>query len=157
MTAREKELSAVGISVAAGCKPCTNYHVKAAREAGASDKEIARAVEVAASVRARAAGIMRNHALSRLAGFERVPDWDFPVGDTDRVKQLVSIGAAFGVNCVSTLEKHLEAAATAGISREEITELVRLAMMVKERAASHVERLWAVEKEEEQAESALAH
>ncbi len=31
---KERELAAVGISVAAGCKPCTDHHVKQAREAG---------------------------------------------------------------------------------------------------------------------------
>ena len=36
ITVKEKELVAVGISVASGCKPCTNFHVKSAREVGAS-------------------------------------------------------------------------------------------------------------------------
>ena len=39
---KEKELAAVG--VVTGCKPCTDYHVKAAREARASDEEIKQAV-----------------------------------------------------------------------------------------------------------------
>jgi AhpD family alkylhydroperoxidase len=43
ITKKEKELAAVGISIAAGCKPCTDYHMKAVREAGASDDEIRRA------------------------------------------------------------------------------------------------------------------
>ena len=50
ITVKEKELAAVGISVASGCKPCTNYHVKAVREAGASDEEIKQAVADALSV-----------------------------------------------------------------------------------------------------------
>ncbi len=31
MTPRDKELVAIGISVAAGCNPCTDHHVKVAR------------------------------------------------------------------------------------------------------------------------------
>jgi len=147
ITVREKELSAVGISVAAGCKACTNYHVKAARKAGASDEEIAQSVDVALSVRALATEVMRNHASSRLGETEPVATPDFSEGERSRVKELVSVGAAFGVNCVSTLENHLAAAATVGITQEEIAEIVRLAMMIKERAASHVERLCDVEKE----------
>lgn len=155
ITVREKELSAVGISVAAGCKPCTNYHVKAARKAGASPEEIAQSVNVALSVRALATEIMRNHALSRLEETEPVAVPDFPGGATSRLIELVRVGAAFGVNCVSILEKQLGAAATVGISQQEIAEIIRFAMMIKERAASHVERLCAVEKHE-RAESPIA-
>lgn len=148
MTVREKELSAVGISVAAGCKPCTNYHVKAARKAGASPEEIAQSVNVALSVRALATEIMRNHALSRLEETQPVAIPDLPGGATSRLIELVSVGAAFGVNCVSSLERQLGAAATVGISQQEIVEIIRLAMMIKERAASHVERLCAIENQE---------
>ena len=35
MTSKEKELVAIGISVAAGCKPCTDHHVAVARKARA--------------------------------------------------------------------------------------------------------------------------
>ena len=35
MTPKEKELVAIGISVAAGCKPCTDHHVAVARKARA--------------------------------------------------------------------------------------------------------------------------
>ena len=48
---KEKELAAVGISIAAGCKPCTDFHMKAVREAGASDDEIRRAIEDAVALR----------------------------------------------------------------------------------------------------------
>jgi AhpD family alkylhydroperoxidase len=35
MTMLNKELVAVAISVAAGCRPCTTYHLAKVREAGA--------------------------------------------------------------------------------------------------------------------------
>jgi AhpD family alkylhydroperoxidase len=63
---KEKELTAVGISIAAGCKPCTDYHVKAVREAGASDDEIRRAIEDAVAVRNAATLIMRDYGHSHL-------------------------------------------------------------------------------------------
>ena len=50
ITAKEKELVAVGISVATGCKPCTDYHFKAVRKVRASDEEIRHAVADALSV-----------------------------------------------------------------------------------------------------------
>ncbi len=58
----------------------------------------------------------------------------------NRVRELVSVGAAFGVNCTSNLKEHLVAAETVGISQEEVAEIAKLAAFIKERAASHVER-----------------
>ena len=146
----EKELAAVGISVASGCKPCTNYHVKAVREAGASDEEIKQAVADALSVRKRATEFMRVHALARLGqeGSHRHADGPDPL---NRVRELVSVGAAFGVNCTSNLKEHLAAAETVGISQEEVAEIVKLAAFIKERAASHIERLVRTPEEEGQA------
>ena len=70
---------------------------------------------------------------------------------------LVCIGAAFGVNCVSSLEAHLKAAETLGISREDITAIVKLSTFIKGKAGSHVERLAAsVEKPEAVYEKAVS-
>ncbi len=43
ITPKEKELVAVAISVAAGCKPCTDHHVAVARKARATDAAIGQA------------------------------------------------------------------------------------------------------------------
>ncbi len=54
---RIKELIAVGASVTANCyKPCLEYHVAKARETGASEEEIAEAVNVAKEVRRISSG-----------------------------------------------------------------------------------------------------
>ena len=144
---KEKELVAVGISVAAGCKPCTDHHVTVARKARASDAEIRQAVATALAVRRRTAEIMEAHASTHFG-----EDWPLSVqhliGESTRMMELVSVGAAFAVNCVSSLEKHLAAAETAGVSQEEISQIVKLAAFIKVRAASHVERLVGMAKEE---------
>ncbi len=139
---KERELAAVGISVATGCKPCTDYHVKAARKARASDDEIGRAVAAALSVRTSATAIMEAHALAHLG---EAGHGDGTGGETDRAKELVSVGAAFGVNCASSLEKHLAAARAIGISDEDIADIVKLAVFIKGMAASHVNRMAGVE------------
>lgn len=147
ITPKEKELVAVGISVAAGCKPCTDYHVTVARKARAADDEIRQAVATALAVRRRAAEIMEAHASTHFG-----EDWPLSaqnlIIESTRITELVSVGAAFVVNCVSSLEKHLGAAKATGISEEEITQIVKLAVLIKERAASHVERLAGMAREE---------
>jgi AhpD family alkylhydroperoxidase len=45
------ELVAIGASVAACCEPCLEFHVNAAREAGATPAEICRAIKMAEKVR----------------------------------------------------------------------------------------------------------
>jgi len=141
ITSKEKELAAVGISIATGCMPCTDFHVKKVREFGASDAEIKQAITDALSVRREAAEIMEAYGLARLEGRNN------PAGDpkhastTDRMNELVCIGAAFGVNSVSCLKTHLEAAESVGISHEDITTVLKLSAFIKGKAASHVEHL----------------
>ena len=140
ITVKEKELVAVGISVAAGCKPCTDYHLKAARKARASDSDIEHAVAYAVAVRERATQVMQAYALSQL-GDAGHGDEPVPTKLSNRVRTLVSIGAAFGVNCVTSLEGQLAMAEGTDISRDDIEKVIKLAAFIKRQAASHVERL----------------
>jgi len=149
ITPKEKELAAIGIAVATGCKPCTDYHVKAVRKAGASDEEIKQAVAEALSVRKSATEIMERYALAHLGEKEQSTRAG-QARETTRIKKLVSLGAAFAVNCVSSLEQHLAAARTVGISQQDITTIVKLAAFIRGKAASHVERLAGVIEEQEE-------
>jgi len=59
---RIAELIAIGASVTANCQPCLQYHVDKALENGASDLEIAQAIDVAQMVRKGAAAKMDTFA-----------------------------------------------------------------------------------------------
>jgi AhpD family alkylhydroperoxidase len=137
LTIREKEIAAVGISVAAGCKPCTSYHQKAAAENGASDAEIRQAVAGAVAIRRRASEIMERHGLRRTEG----PAESSPTAEPTRTGELTALGAAYAVRCPSSLKQHLKAADLLGVGADEIREVVQLAAFIQEMAASHVERL----------------
>jgi AhpD family alkylhydroperoxidase len=140
ITSKEKELAAVGISIAAGCKPCTDFHLKKAREVGGSDSEIKQAISDALSVRRSSADIMESYGFAHLGGPKPVEAPKQARG-SDRVRELVFIGAAYAVNCVSSMKAHLEAAESVGIAHEDITTIVKLSAFIKGKAASHVERL----------------
>jgi AhpD family alkylhydroperoxidase len=140
LTLTEKELVAVGTSVAAGCKPCTRYHLQEVRKTEASDAEIRRAIAQAAQVRREATKIMEGHGLEHLGTVGEVGGRG-SAEQTTRIKELVSVGAAFAVNCTSGLEEHLKAGRQVGIAEEEIQEVVGLAAFIKRMAASHVEKL----------------
>ncbi len=140
LTLKEKELAAVGISVAAGCRPCTNYHVREVRKAEATDQEIRQAIAYAVRIRKDATEAMEGQGLRQLGVSVDGGD-SGSSGATTRIEELVSIGAAFAVNCTSNLEQHLGAGQTAGITEEEIREVVTLSGFIKKMAASHVEKL----------------
>jgi AhpD family alkylhydroperoxidase len=136
ITKKEKGLAAVGISIAAECKPCTDYHMKAVRQAGASDGEIRQAVQDAVSLRNAATAVMEKYGLH----LGEADTEQAIVPPRDRVAELVELGAAFAVNCVSSLENYIKSAKATGVTDEEILEIAKLATFIKGRAASHVDR-----------------
>jgi len=140
LTFKEKELVNIGASVATGCKPCTDYHFKKVREAGASDEEITQAISYAMSVRDSAKEIMENHGLKQLGITKDKKDRREAV-KTTRIKELVSVAAAFAVNCTTNLEKHMAASQTVGITKAEIESVLIAADFIKDEAAYYVDRM----------------
>ncbi len=146
ITAKERELVAVGISVATGCKPCTNYHVKKARIEGADNVEISDAIAEAIHIRHRATDTIKAHALGRvyIATRNNITE---NIGKSTRINELLAIGTAFAVNCVTTLRQHLEVAKNNGITPGEIRDIIKLGMFIKKKAAMHAEKVFAISKE----------
>ena len=138
LTVKERELVAVGVSLAAGCKPCADYHLKKVRGAGASDEEIEQAMMDAFAVRDKAKKIMRRHGFI-LLGFKRVEpteDDDDELGEPTRMRELVSVGAAYAVSCTSSLEEHVATARSVGVADDEIETVVGLARFIRGKADS---------------------
>ena len=133
LTEKEQELVAVGASIAAGCRPCTAYHVRAARTAGADKEEIRQAVNDALDVRQGASDIMARLAAKYLG--------DAPAEEASHsseqslMGELVSVGAALAVNCAVSLETHLTAAYQLGATVRQIQTALEIARAVKNMAA----------------------
>ena len=137
ITKTEKELAAVGISIAAGCKPCTNFHMKAVHETGASEAQVRQAVEQAAAVRNAATSIMQAYGLAHLGDGAKPPEVPPAKG---RQAILTGLGAAFAVSCTSSLQRYIKLADGANVTASDIVEIAKLARFIKGKAASHVER-----------------
>jgi AhpD family alkylhydroperoxidase len=140
LTVKEKELVNIGASVATGCRPCTDYHFKKLRAANACDKEIEQAITDAMTVRDSARTIMESHGLKHL-GIEKPTENGDSVGETTRIKELVSVGAAFAVNCTANLEKHMAAARAVGITEDEIRSVLDAAAFIKGEAQHYVDQI----------------
>ena len=146
-TDREKELVAVGTSVAAGCRPCTDYHFNKALETGATEDEIWQAMSIGIRVRNSATNIMQAFAYSHLDSEANIPAAQDAI-EHSRIGLLISIGAAFAVNSTIDLEKHLTAAKAMHITDTEIKAVAKLALMIKGVGSSHVEKMIGIEKED---------
>jgi len=48
---RERELVAIGASIASNCVPCIEHHIPEARKAGLADSQISEAIQIADVVR----------------------------------------------------------------------------------------------------------
>jgi AhpD family alkylhydroperoxidase len=133
----EKELIALGASVAAGCQPCTEYHVRAARDAGACERGLYLAVETAIGVRQSATRAMDRWA-ERCQGSRPELDPEFR-GKTRLARELVSIAAAVCVNSVGDLTIHLTAAGELGATEGQIRSAVAIARAIKRTAEEKLE------------------
>ena len=139
LSVKEKELVSVGVSLAAGCKTCANFHFKKVRGAGASDEEIEQAMTDGIAVRDKAKKIMERQGF-RLLGlkFSRTEEGEEDnATETSRMKELVSIASAYAVNCTSSLKKHLATARSIGVAEDEIEAVLDLARFIKGQADSY--------------------
>ncbi len=152
---KERELVAVGVSVAAGCKPCTDYHIKAARKARATADDIRRAVADGLGVRLHATEIMRDHALSQLGDNDHAAAAE-ALGEVDRLGALIGLGAAFAVNCTSCFGQLRPEAEAHGVTEAEIADVVELARFIKGKAVSHIERIAGAPEQEAEPKAASA-
>jgi len=82
---------------------------------------------------------MERHALGKLGGKEVQNPIDEP--HIGRIEVLISIGVSFGVNCSSSFKNFRDNAGSYGVTEGELEEVVRLALLIKGKAAHHVERL----------------
>lgn len=74
LSARVKELMALGISVAIGCQGCIAYHVHDAVAAGATRQELLETIGVAILMGGGPASIYAAHALDAIEQFLPEPD-----------------------------------------------------------------------------------
>ena len=129
LTAKEKELIAVGTAVSAGCQRCCDYHFKKVFEEGATLDEVKAAVASSAISIQHADEQMQRKAYS-LMNLERDEQALGDDSDIEPTAALVKIGAAVASNCSPTIEHYINAAKAMGIEIENIRYAVKLAKMI---------------------------
>jgi AhpD family alkylhydroperoxidase len=134
---KDQQMIAIGAAIAAGCRPCTDFHIRAARAVGAQKVDIRHAIDQALDARRSAADHMARLA-ERLLG--EIPEADGHTGPEPAfLDELISTSAALAVNCGADLAAHVSRARAQGATEGQIRTTFEIARMVKAMAASRVE------------------
>ena len=131
---RDKELTAIGASIGANCRPCVEHHVPAGREAGLSAAELAQAVEIARAVRHEAVELF-SARVDELLGRGGTPPEQAPLAKPSREHELVALGASIGANSHPLLDLHIGGALEAGLNPEQVEAALKMAEYVQQRAS----------------------
>jgi AhpD family alkylhydroperoxidase len=132
---KDKELVAIGASIGALCRPCIEHHIPAARAAGLTGPEIARAAGVAEATHRAAAELLfrRSRELLHATGTPAaVPRQAEPAS---RPEELVALGASIGANCHPLLEQHVAGALQQGLTASKLRSAIKMARIVHQHAA----------------------
>lgn len=140
ITPQERELVIIGAAVAAGCKASIRQDSLLANQLHVTDKDIADAMAVAIDIRRSATEDIENFVSCDLV--DEIDIEQKPSRFQDARKQaLVSVSAAFAVNCVSGLKQQVARAHRIGIDENDLDAVIRLSSFIKVMATSHVERV----------------
>ncbi len=134
---KERALIALTASVAAGCRPCTAYHIQSVRAAGACERSVRLAVEMALSGRASATTAIAEWAES-CQGSRPEVDRDFR-GARQLIVNLMSIATAVAVNSAPDLELSLATAQENGTTLEQIRAAIGIARQIQRVAQEKIE------------------
>jgi AhpD family alkylhydroperoxidase len=131
LSQQDKELVALGASVGAGCHPCVDYHLKAAKKAALADDRVRTAITSVQLVAAQAAEQLARH-LQRQLGAEDLT----PGAPGARDTELSALGAAIGANDRTNIERHMTAAAALGVSPSHLQQALDIAQTVQTNASA---------------------
>jgi len=140
ITPQERELVIIGAAVACGCKACLRQDMLVANQLHVTDADIADTIAIAIDVRRHATNSIENFISSGLVDSMEAEQPSVR-HQSPRKAALVSVGAAFAVNCACSLKKHVAAAKEIGIDAEDLDAVVGLSSFIKAMAATHVERM----------------
>jgi AhpD family alkylhydroperoxidase len=132
---KDKELAAIGASIGALCRPCIEHHIPAGRDAGLTETELARAVQVAEDTHRIAATLLFRRSRELLRSGDEPAGAPVQAGPTPRLEELVALGASVGANCHPLLEQHIAGALQQGLTLSQVRSAIKMAQIVQQHAA----------------------
>jgi AhpD family alkylhydroperoxidase len=129
---KDKELVAIGASIGALCRPCVEHHIPAARDAGLTEPQLARAVE---AIHRIAVTLLFGRIDELLHATETPAGMPLQEEPTSRPDELVALGASIGANCHPLLEQHVAGAFQQGLTASQVRSAIKMAQIVQQHAA----------------------
>jgi hypothetical protein len=134
---KEKALVGIGAAMAAGCRPCTQMLIRAARAAGACERGIRLAIETGLY-----AGTSATRAMAAWAEGEQgsAPELDSAFrAEKERLTALILAGASLAANSTELLTRYVGDAQALDWSKDQIDAGLAAARTVSRTAASKIE------------------
>jgi len=139
-TEKLREIINLGASIAAGCQPCTKYHIKKCIEASMSGIEIHEIIDQALQVTAEAFQIMSLKAINYANGSnKKVVEFDLKC-ETKR-DVLVGLVSSYTINNTDIFDFFLKSAYKLGIGDSEISNIMETSKFIYSKAKAHVDIL----------------
>src|SRR5512142_2062052 len=132
---KDKELVAIGASIGALCRPCIEHHIPAARDAGLTEPDLTRAVEVAQAAHHIAVEFLFRRSRELLHATETPAAVPRQAEPASRPDELVALGASIGANRHPLLEQHVAGALQQGLTAGQVRSAIKMAEIVKQHAA----------------------
>ncbi len=145
LSRKTKELIAAAVSAVARCPHCTDGHLDGAKEAGASEDEIAEALAVAWGQGGGTQVFWMKEDFAEVLGedwrSEFLPDadrafWDFKssIFESDTLprvtKELIAVAVSTMLRCRHCTRSHMEKALDAGASKAAVAEALGVAWVI---------------------------
>ena len=140
LTVKETQIVNLSGSIAAGCQPCTRYHINRCKDTGMSDKEIHNVIIKTEKIWYGALEEMKSRALQRVLNIENRNVALHHESD-NRHDVLIGIMASYTVNSTTLFAEYLQSAEKFKISRKEISEIIEISKFIYDKAKAHVDIL----------------
>ena len=140
LTAREREIVNLGTSIAAGCQPCTKYHVKKCLEAGISDTLICDVTKKTKQICILAIEIMTENVFKTLSIGENKEVLTH-LGMDSKTEILIGLAASYSMNSIILFEIFLNHATAQEMGEKQISELIEITRFIHCKAKAHVDML----------------
>ncbi|HEY5961362.1 MAG TPA: carboxymuconolactone decarboxylase family protein, partial [Polyangiaceae bacterium] len=137
LSAKEQALVGVALSIASGCKPCTERYVRAAEAAGACNRGIRLAIESALAAREQATSEIATLAESLQGG---KPELDAAfVAPRAMWQAIYATGAAFAQRATLAVEGNAAKAIALGATKAQLIAAFAQARAILSTSGEHTE------------------
>ena len=140
LTVKETQIVNLSGSIAAGCQPCTRYHINRCKDAGISDEEIHKIIKKTEKIWCGALEEMKLRALKRVLNINN-RKLELHQEADNRHDVLIGIMVSYTVNSITLFAEYLQSAKKFEISRNEIFEIIVISKFIYDKAKAHVDIL----------------